>query len=90
MLAEKVGDKTGAWFGANSVTGNVVCVQANSTTWLTGFTFGPLLGIFFQQRQFSKWKATLKVSRIHCRRRRRRRRRRSNSQRDRSQRSSEL
>jgi len=38
-----------------------VCAQANSATWLTGFTFGPLLGIFFQQRAFSRWKATLKL-----------------------------
>ena len=34
------------------------CARRRTATWLTGFTFGPLLGIFFQQRQFSKWKVT--------------------------------
>ena len=37
------------------------CVQANSAAWLMGFTLAPLLGIFFQQRAFSRWKATLKL-----------------------------
>ena len=37
------------------------CVEANSASWLTGFTFGPLLGIFFHQRKFSRWKASLKL-----------------------------